>query len=121
MDELFREEDPPGLRDGDGGRPEVALEQATELPRSDPEALCEVFHAGVVPIELPVGDEGEPARDRVRGASPRAVLGSGLRPAAEAGAEAGFLRGGSGGKEPAVLALREAPPCRPVGNRSRWS
>ncbi len=103
VDELLGEEDAAGLGDRDGRGAEMLVEEAAELALAEAEAGGEGFDGGGRAVEGAVGDEGECAGDGIRSAAPGGELGCGLGPAAEAGTEAGFLRGGCGGEEAAVL------------------
>src|SRR5262249_47145592 len=49
VNELFREEHPTRLRDGDGRGAEMPLKETPELPLTEPEALGERLH--IAPIE----------------------------------------------------------------------
>jgi len=70
VDELLCEEDATGLGDRDGGRSEVLKEEATELTFAEAEAIGEFFDGVAFAIEGSFGDEGEGARDGVRGSAP---------------------------------------------------
>ncbi len=83
-------------------------EEAAELAFAEAEAFGELFYGGVVAVERAFVDECEGSGDGVRGAAPGGGVGRGFRAAAEAGAEAGFLRSGCGGEEAAVFELHAA-------------
>ena len=83
----------------------MLLEQPPQLPLADAEPFGQRIDARALAVERAVRDQGKAARDRVRRAAPRAEVGRRLRPAAQAGAEAGLLRRGGAGEEAAILEL----------------
>jgi hypothetical protein len=81
----------------------MLAEEAPQLTLADTEAIGEDFDTGVVAIECAVGDEGKSAGDGVGCATPGGEVRSGFRPTTKAGTEAGYLSGGGGAEEAAVL------------------
>ena len=99
----------------------MLVEQAPELTLAHAEPRRQGFDVAV--IERAGFDQAERARDGVGTAAPEGQVGRGLRPAAQTGAKAGFLRRGGGGEEEHVLALRRRGraerPAIDAGRRDR--
>ncbi len=91
MDQLFGEQHAAGLRHRDRRRTEMLHEESAQLSSADAEPLGQFFDARIIAIERTLGDQGEAARHRVRGAAPGAELRRGLRPATQAGTETRLL------------------------------
>ncbi|MNQ96229.1 hypothetical protein D3C85_1118250 [compost metagenome] len=101
VDELLGQQHPPRLGDGHGRSAEMLAELAPQLPFPHAQALGQRVHA--VLVQRAKLDQLQRARHAVRQFVPGTQLGRGLRPAAQAGVVAGFLRGGRGGVEGDVL------------------
>jgi hypothetical protein len=91
-------------RQRDRRRAEIAAAQPAQVPRADAQLLREVVDRALV--EEPAVDQPQRARDGGGGAAPRRRAGRGLRPAAQAGAEAGSLGVGRGGEVDDVARAR---------------
>ena len=106
VDELLGQQHAAGLRDGDRRGAEMLLEQPPQMALADAEPLGESIERRLV--ERAELDQRQRARHGVGGAAPGAEIGRGLGPAAQAGAEAGFLCRGGGRKEGHILFARRA-------------
>ena len=87
-----------------GRRADVPFEEPPQVPRADPEPPREAVR--VVMVQRPVLDQAQRAAHRARGAVPGRRAGGRLRPAAQAGAEAGPTRRRGRGVEAHVGGLR---------------
>ena len=108
VDELLREQHAAGLRDRDGGRAQVLLEQPAELATADAQPVGQRVDPRLAAVQAAVGDERQRARDGVRGAPPGREVGRRLRAAAQARTEPRLLRGRGRREEAAVLELGAA-------------
>ncbi len=106
LDQLLGEQHAAGLGDRDRRGAEVLAEQPPQLPLADAQPVGQAVDVRLV--ERAGLDQAERAGDRVRGAAPGGEVRRGLRPAAQAGAEAGALCRRGGRVEAHVLALRGA-------------
>ena len=70
VDEMFGEEDAPGLRDCDWRGSEVFEEEPSELTLAEAETLCKCVYAFAFAIEGSFGDECERTGDCVGGSTP---------------------------------------------------
>src|SRR5262249_25904603 len=98
-----------GLRDGDRRGSQMLAEQAPQLTLAETEAAGQ--RVEVIFVQGAELDQTERARDRVRGAPPRAKIASRLGAAGQARANAGFLCGRRGREEDDVVRKR----------RPRWT
>ena len=90
MDQLLGEQHAPGLRDRDRRGAEVLAEQPPQLPLADAQPLGQRVDVGRRPAR-PASISASARETVFDGAAPGAEVGRGLRPAAQAGPEAGLL------------------------------
>ncbi len=105
VDQLFGEEDTPGLRHRHRRGAEVLIEQSPEMAFADAEAFRERFDAGFS-VKRTIGNEGKGARNGIRRSAPGGEVGRSLRAATQAGTKPCFLCRCRRAEEAAVLGLR---------------
>ena len=106
MDQLFGQQDTPGLRDRDGRRAEMLSKQATELSLANAQTVSQAIET--ILVECTRVDQGQGPRHRVRRSAPGGELGRRFRPTSQARPEARCLRRHCGRIEAHVLAFRRA-------------
>ena len=104
-EEFLGEEDAMRLRDGDGRRADVAVEEPPELPVADAQAPRQLVDSVVA--EAALGDEVQGAGDRSRRSIPAGEPRRHLGPTPQARAKAQLVRRGGARQEDAVLELRD--------------
>ncbi len=94
IDQLFREVNATGLRDGYWSRAQISQEQAPQMPRADSQSVRKIVDAAVV--ERAFADEFQGSRNGRGCAEPGWGSGRSFGSAAQAGAESGFCGSGGG-------------------------